>query len=149
MFNPGDRMLVSNFEPGPTWLPGELLQLTGPVSFMAQLSDGRVMCHHQDHILSCTCNLPISELVAFPTRMEHRILPDILTSPSTTSEPTNTEAQPTDTVECPVKSTQPLPTIELDSACVPTTLGCSAHQSATPTYSTLLTRGTPPPRLDL
>ena len=116
-FNPGDRVLVRNFASGPTWLPGELLQRTGPVSFTAQLSDGRVVRRHQDHILSCTCNQPISELVAPPTRMEHRILPDI----PTTSEPTNVEAQLTDTVESPVKSTQPVPTVELDSACVPTT----------------------------
>ena len=144
-------VLVRNFAPGPTWLPGELLKRTGPVSFTAQLSDDRVVRRHQDHILSRTCNRPISELVASPTRMEHRILLDIPTSPSTTSEPTNAEAQPTDTVESPVKSTQPLPTVELDSACVPTTPECSAHQSATPMrrYSTRLTRGIPPPRLDL
>ena len=149
-FNPGDRMLVRKFASGPRWLPGELLQRTGPVSFTAQLSDDRVVRRHQDQILSRTCNQPISELVASPTRMEHRILPDIPTSPSTTSEPTNVEAQLTDTVESPVKSTQPLPTVELDSACVPNTPECNAHQSATPVrrYSTRLTRGIPPPRLD-
>ena len=72
--------------------------------------------------------------------MEHRLLPDIPTSPSTTSESTNAEAQPTDTVESPVKSTQPLPTVELDSACVPTTPEYNGHQSATPVhrYSTSL-----------
>ena len=80
-FNPGDRMLVRKFASGPRWLPGELLQRTGPVSFTAQLSDDRVVRRHQDQILSRTCNQPISELVASPTRMEHRILPDIPTSP--------------------------------------------------------------------
>ena len=42
-FNRGDDVVVRNFVPGPTWLPGKLLQRTGPVSFTAQLSDGRVV----------------------------------------------------------------------------------------------------------
>ena len=31
--DPGDRVLARNFTSGPTWLPGEIIQRTGAMTF--------------------------------------------------------------------------------------------------------------------
>lgn len=48
---PGDLVYCRNFGQGPAWLPGRILEATGPVSFRIELEDGRtVWRRHQDHI---------------------------------------------------------------------------------------------------
>ena len=44
-----DKVYVKNFGCGKPWLPGYLLQASGPGSFMVRLSDGQVMRRHTDH----------------------------------------------------------------------------------------------------
>jgi len=121
---------VCNFAPGPTWLPSETNQRTGPVSFIAQLSDEHVVRRHQDHLLRRASNCSVSEPVAPHTKMKHRVPPDLLTPQSTVSEPANAETQSTETLCSCVKSTQPQRIVVCDSTSAPRTLGCSTHQSA-------------------
>ena len=45
-----DPVFVKNFAPGPNWLPAVVMEKTGPVSFTAELSHGRVVRRHQDHV---------------------------------------------------------------------------------------------------
>lgn len=45
-----DKVFVKNFGPGKRWLPGILLRMSGPRSFMVKLWDGRVVRRHLDHL---------------------------------------------------------------------------------------------------
>ena len=47
---PYDTVYVGNFGSGPCWLPGVVTVKTGPLSYVVQLSDGRVVRRHQDHV---------------------------------------------------------------------------------------------------
>ncbi|XP_014667918.1 PREDICTED: uncharacterized protein K02A2.6-like [Priapulus caudatus] len=78
-FNPGDSVMARNFANGPTWLPGNLLRRIGPLSFTAQLQDGRIVRRHQDH-LQCTGNLDapaVPEQVEDPANPEFPVLPEV------------------------------------------------------------------------
>jgi len=47
----GDLVFVKNFaSKGPNWLTGCIIDKTGPVSFLVELSDGRIVRRHQDHV---------------------------------------------------------------------------------------------------
>lgn len=50
IFEVGDKVYVLNFLLGPQWLPGVIMQSTGPVSFQVMLQDGRLVRRHQDHV---------------------------------------------------------------------------------------------------
>lgn len=50
LLHPGDCVYVKNFATGSPWLPGVIRCRTGPVSFVVDLSDGRQIRRHQDHL---------------------------------------------------------------------------------------------------
>ena len=45
-----DRVYVRNFGRGETWIPGDIVQTLGPVSFQVRLTDGRLVRCHQNQI---------------------------------------------------------------------------------------------------
>ena len=48
---PGDDVYVRNFSnSNEKWLPGAILAQRGPLSFVVELTDGRVFRRHQDHV---------------------------------------------------------------------------------------------------
>ena len=47
----GDSVYFRNFSNGPKWLPGVVMQLTGPLSYTVKLPNGRWLKRHVDHIL--------------------------------------------------------------------------------------------------
>ena len=49
-FRVGDTMFVQNFGFGDQWLPGVILSLSGPVSYIVELAGGRQKRCHQDHL---------------------------------------------------------------------------------------------------
>ena len=49
-FNIGDLMYACNFGQGNKWIPGHITEVTGPVSFCIELSDGQIISQHQDHV---------------------------------------------------------------------------------------------------
>ena len=49
-FNIGDKVYVQNFGQGQRWLPGQIQEVTGPVSFLIELVDWRPLRRHQDHV---------------------------------------------------------------------------------------------------
>jgi len=51
----GDRVYARNFasQAGAKWLPGEVVQKSGPLSCQVPLQDGTVWKRHQDHIQKC------------------------------------------------------------------------------------------------
>ena len=48
--NVGDPVYVTNFSSGPCWLPGVVVNKSGPVSFIVKLLDDRTVRRHQDHV---------------------------------------------------------------------------------------------------
>ena len=48
--NVGDPVYVTNFSSGPCWLPGVVVNKSGPVSFVVKLLDDRTVRRHQDHV---------------------------------------------------------------------------------------------------
>ena len=49
-FQIGDPVFVQNFSSGPTWLPGIIKEVKGPVFYTVTLSDDRVIRKHVDQI---------------------------------------------------------------------------------------------------
>ena len=49
-FAEGDEVYACNFRQYPPWLAGKIVKTTGPLSFEIELSGGRVVRWHQDHI---------------------------------------------------------------------------------------------------
>ena len=49
-FKKGDDVFVKNFGSGSRWLPGKIVNVTGPVSFHVELEDGRQRRCHLDHL---------------------------------------------------------------------------------------------------
>jgi len=53
LFVPGDTVYIRNFDRGSSniWLPGNIIQTMGPLSFQIALSDGRIVRRH----INCIC----------------------------------------------------------------------------------------------
>ena len=49
-FEKGDAVFARNFGTGSRWLSSVIQEVTGPVSFVVKLPDGRVVRRHQDHL---------------------------------------------------------------------------------------------------
>ena len=49
-FSMGKQVCARNFYPGEAWLPGCIIKVTCPVSFLVKLTDGRVIRRHLDHV---------------------------------------------------------------------------------------------------
>ena len=41
---------MQDFGMGNTWIPGEITELSGPVSFVVKCGDGKLIRRHQDHL---------------------------------------------------------------------------------------------------
>ena len=50
-FDIGEQVLARNLREGPKWLPGTIVERTGPVSYRVQVRD-QVWRHHTDQLLS-------------------------------------------------------------------------------------------------
>lgn len=62
-FQQGETVLVQSFSPrGPKWVTGNIVEVTGPVSFKVVLSDGTTVRRHQDQIRECKLKDPIPDL---------------------------------------------------------------------------------------
>ena len=50
-FNPGDKVLARNYNDTDLWLPGEIIEVTGPVSYKVRIDrDGKIFRRHQDQL---------------------------------------------------------------------------------------------------
>ena len=49
-FEDGDLVHVLNFRPGEKWIPGKIIESTGPIPFRIQLQNGHIVRRHQDHL---------------------------------------------------------------------------------------------------
>ena len=91
-FTAGDRVFAKNFTPGSStlWLPGQVLQSTGSLSFKIQLSDGRIITRHMDHIRQRTDRSEIHPEVELTSTMP-LTAPDPV--PETTSDPESSQVE--------------------------------------------------------
>ena len=48
----GDSVSVQNYSRGPNWIPGTIVQETGPVSARIELEDGTVVRKHHDQLVA-------------------------------------------------------------------------------------------------
>lgn len=69
----GEKVFVRNYHHGKRWLPGEIERITGPVSFLVKLNDGRQRRCHQDQIRRRTVTLPPP-----PDQTDAEILEDVV-----------------------------------------------------------------------
>ena len=61
-FKKGDLVYSRNFGTGQQWYPGFIHEVTGPVSYLVKLQDGRLVKRHQDHVRRCqTHATPVEE----------------------------------------------------------------------------------------
>ncbi len=49
-FKLNDRVFIRDFPKAKTWLPGKIVAVKGPLSYHVELSDGRIVRRHVDHI---------------------------------------------------------------------------------------------------
>jgi len=49
-FSVGDKVYSKNFGQGPKLIPGEIVESTGPVSFLVKLVTGQIIRRNQDHL---------------------------------------------------------------------------------------------------
>ena len=49
----GDSVNVRNYSRGPKWIPGTVIQETGPLSARIELEDGTVVRKHHDQVVVC------------------------------------------------------------------------------------------------
>ena len=52
-FEVGDKVVVKNFGSGPNWLCGTIAMKCGPLTYLVNVTDGRVWKRHVDHIKTC------------------------------------------------------------------------------------------------
>ena len=95
-FDVNDPVLVRNFQTGDKWLTGKVTRVFGPRSLQVQLSDGKVVRRHLDHVRSR------KEFIDDRDQPAVILLPPIDNAPDmpsadTDSAPTETETPPTDT----------------------------------------------------
>ena len=116
-FQNGDLVYVKNFSPGPQWVPGKVIEISGPVSYVIQLNDGRQRRCHIDHLRARVGDTDTDEI--------SQIIPEdsIPFAPTTTSITTETAIPVTPTVQPETETTTSEPI-------VPTT-------TSTPTFSTV------------
>ena len=75
---------MRNFGKGDTWIPGHIVQTTGPVSFKVLLEEGHIICRrHLDHLHSRSSSrlpLPPMDITAADSSIDIPV--PILTGPN-------------------------------------------------------------------
>ena len=103
-FEKGDTVFLKNFGPGSKWLPGIILDTSGPVSFNIQLEDGRQRRCHQDHLrmrgtseeTSSEENLPEDSIPVFSST-EGAVGTNVTLSPTAEISPATVSAESSST----------------------------------------------------
>ena len=95
-FAANNDVYIRNFGPGEVWLPGIITQVSGPGSYTVELSDGRCVRRHQDHLHQCCDTQPISSSNSQPSESD---LADPAARPVRDSLPATTPKP--DQIACP------------------------------------------------
>ena len=99
----GQRVLVCNFRPGPTWVPGTIIKCNGPLSYQVKVSDDRIWNRHMNHLLESVDTRQTfsisdspSEVLSHPNSSES-VQTDEVSSRRSESEPVEITGQPEST----------------------------------------------------
>lgn len=65
-FNVGDKVFIKNYSHGPKWIKATIIEVTGPVSYVAETCDGKIARRHVDQVR--VCMVPENDLTAIPSR---------------------------------------------------------------------------------
>ena len=65
---------MKNFGSGQSWLPAEVVKITGPVSFHVRLADGRTR-RHQDHLRAWEGDEELMEDILDDTSGDSEVIP--------------------------------------------------------------------------
>ena len=49
-FNVGDQVFIREFPNGRDWLPGSVIEVRGPLTYVVMLADGRCVRRHVEHV---------------------------------------------------------------------------------------------------
>ena len=60
-FQIGDAVFVRNLTSGPKWIPGQIQEVRGPVTYTVLLQDGHEMKRCVDQIRSRTVNIDVQQ----------------------------------------------------------------------------------------
>ena len=101
----GDAVSVRNYSRGSKWVPGTIIQETGPLSARVELEDGMVVRRHHDQLISRTteplCPSPRAQRaghsrgkVAVPDVNSPEVTCGELESPTTPEDPSLVPATP-------------------------------------------------------
>ena len=87
-FQNGDLVYARNFHGSPTWVPGVVTAMSGPVSMVIQLEDGQAVRRHTDHVKarSPTPELQVPKKTTAAQQDEVVDLPDIQEEAATRDE---------------------------------------------------------------
>ena len=80
----GDSVSVQNYSKGPKWIPGTIVQETGPLSARSELEHGTVVRRHHDQLVTCPTEsfspgvaLPITSPLQLEGVDPEIIMPDV------------------------------------------------------------------------
>ena len=78
----GDAVIVRNYSRGSKWVPGTIIQETGPLSVRVELEDGMVVRRHHDELISRTtqplCPSPTAQRAGHSN--EGSVVPEVAVS---------------------------------------------------------------------
>ena len=99
----GDAVSVRNYSRGSKWVPGTIIQETGPLSVRVELEDGMVVRRHHDQLISRTtqplCPSPTAQRAGHSN--EGSVVPEVAVSDVHSPEVTCGELEPPTTPEDP------------------------------------------------
>ena len=103
-FDVGENVYVKNLPAGkPKWIPGIVKKVTGPLSYVVKLQDGKEVRRHVDHVRK----REISELT--PPSVGPELYPDIDEIQPSINEPTDSSVTP---ISDPTNERDTIPTIQ-------------------------------------
>ena len=101
-FSIGDLVYVEDFTASPQkWIPGKIVQVTGPLSYCIELLDGSTVRRHVDNVIQrCLTDVPASPAVLAPTPVSVQPV-DPLALPDLPSSLDLTQSQPVPPLDPP------------------------------------------------
>ena len=112
-FSIGDLVYVEDFTASPQkWIPGKIVEVTGPLSYCIELLDGSTVRRHVDNVIQrCLTDVPISPAVLAPTPVSVQpvdplALPDLPSSLDLTQPVPPLDPPPARTPTPPRRSTR-------------------------------------------
>ena len=106
----GQAVYAKDFRYKKTWIPGTVVEKTGPVSVRVQLDDGTVIRRHQDHVRNRSNEVVTQQAASDIPEVVPVVLPERVTVPPVidVSEQPDTPRSPLAiTIETPVEASSP------------------------------------------